>query len=142
MVDSHSKSFFGQNTGIIIKSPSRSVENIFITCIKKKNNGNWEKPTLNEGKTIKISLEEIVMILEVLKRNSESWKSYHSFENEKTPISFNWDGKDKSILWINIGEYKKRLSFSQIFIFKMFMAHLLKEKIEYSTTAKTNFNSE
>ena len=39
MTDIHSKSFFGQNTGMIIKSNSKSEDFIFITCLRKKQDG-------------------------------------------------------------------------------------------------------
>ena len=42
MVDSHLKSFFGQNTGIIVSSFSSSDPFTFIHCFKKKPNGIWE----------------------------------------------------------------------------------------------------
>jgi len=47
MVDSHLKSFFGQNTGIIVSSYSSSDPFTFIHCFKKKPNGIWEKPSSN-----------------------------------------------------------------------------------------------
>ena len=38
MTDNHAVSFFGQKTGIIVTSPSKSDANIFMKCIKKKEN--------------------------------------------------------------------------------------------------------
>ena len=66
MGDTHSKSFFGQNTGLIVSSSSKTDPYFFIRCIKKKPGGSWEKPSSGEGKVVKCSLDEIVMILEVL----------------------------------------------------------------------------
>ena len=139
MVDRHNQSFFGQSSGMSLISSSKSDPFIFIKCIKKKNNGSWEKPSLGEGKTIKCNLDEMVMILEVLKRNRKAWSSYHNFNNSKTSISFKWDENSEDKLYINIASYSKMLSFSQIIILKMLLEHLLKEKIEYATIPNTKY---
>ncbi|MFX0081479.1 MAG: hypothetical protein ACFE94_06985 [Candidatus Hodarchaeota archaeon] len=131
MVDVHSQSFFGQSTGMFIQSSSKSESFIFMKFIKKKNNGTWEKLSNGEGKTIKCGLEEIVMILEVLKKKSNSWSTVHSFKDEKTQISLNWEGDNK--LWFNVGDYPKMLIFTQIEILRLLLTHILEEKIEFST---------
>ena len=133
MTDSHSQSFFGQATGLTIQSSSKNEPYIFVKCIKKKPNGSWEKPSNGEGKTIKLSLEEMVMILKVLKEKLPIWTTYHNFNDSKTQISFKWENDKKTTLWINIGEYPKMLSVPQIEIFKLLLKHLIKEKIEYAT---------
>ena len=133
MTDNHSQSFFGQTTGITINSPSKSENYIFMKCIKKKQDGSWEKPSMGEGKTIKISLEEMVMILKVLKGKLPNWKTFHKFNEKKTQISFKWENETKKSLWINIGEYPKMLGVPQVEIFKLLLKHIIKEKIEYST---------
>ncbi len=139
MVDSHIQSFFGQNTGIIIKTQSRSKNFVFFQCIKKKPNGVWEKPSVSEGKTIKLSLEEVVMILQVLNRKIMNWTNYHSYQNKKTHISFSWEDKDTDILWININDYSKMLNFAQVEILRLLLTHILNEKIIYATSSKKKF---
>lgn len=141
MADRHNQSFFGQSSGMTLISSSKSDPFIFIKCIKKKNNGSWEKPSLGEGKTIKCNLDEIVMILEVLKGNREVWSSYHNFNNSKTSISFKWDEKSQDRIYINIASYSKMLSYSQIIILKMLLKHLLKEKIEYATVPDPKYRA-
>lgn len=136
MVDAHIQSFFGQNTGIIVKTLSRSKPYIFFHFIKKKNNGIWEKPSSNQGKVIKFSLEEIVMILQVLNRNLLNWTNYHTYRDKKTHISFSWEEDNTDILWINIDDYSKMLNFAQTEILRLLMTHLLTEKIIYATTLK------
>ena len=143
MVDTHSKSFFGQHTGMIINSSSKEESFLFIRCLKKKADGIWEKPSQNEGKTIKISLEEIVMILEVLNRRQPNWNSYHTYKDEKTPISFGWEDDQANTLWINIGNYSKMLNFAQIEILKLLLTHILMEKIEFATSSsKSKFEKD
>ena len=136
MVDKHSQSFFGQSTGLTLLSSSKSDSFIFFKCIKKKPDGSWEKPSLGEGKTIKCNLDEIVMILDVLQRNSDSWSSYHNFNDVKTQISFKWEDGAKKKLLIYIGNYSKMLNFSQTEIFRLLLKHILEEKIEFATISK------
>ena len=133
MVDKHSQSFFGQSTGLTIRSSSKTEPFIFLKCIKKKSDGSWEKPSLGEGKTIKCNLDEIVMILDVLNRNRASWTSFHNFNDVKTQISFKWEDDAKQKLLIYIGKYSKMLKFAQIEIFRLLLKHILDEKIEFST---------
>jgi hypothetical protein len=134
MVDRHSQSFFGQSTGLTLVSSSKSEQHIFLKCIKKKSDGSWEKPSLGEGKTIKCNLDEIVMILEVLNRNQDSWSSFHNFNDVKTQISFKWEDQKKQKLLVYIGKYSKMLNFAQTEIFRMLLKHLFEEKIEFATT--------
>ena len=136
MVDKHSQSFFGQSTGLTLLSSSKSDSFIFFKCIKKKADGSWEKPSLGEGKTIKCNLDEIVMILDVLQRNCDSWSSYHNFKDVKTQISFKWEDGAKKKLLIYIGNYSKMLNFSQTEIFRLLLKHILEEKIEFATISK------
>jgi len=136
MVDSHLKSFFGQNTGIIVSSYSSSDPFTFIHCFKKKPNGIWEKPSSKEGKSIKFSLEEIVLILRVLNRQTLNWQSQHNYKDNTTPISFNWEDDEAEVLWINIGKYSKRLNLAQTEILRLLLSHFLEEKIIHSTFPK------
>jgi len=135
MVDKHSQSFFGKSSGLTIQSSSRNEPFIFLKCIKKKGDGIWEKPSKGEGKTIKCSLDEIVMIREVLHKRLENWSTYHNFNDTKTQISFKWENERKERLYINIGSYSKMLTFSQIEILKLLLNHMLSEKIEFATTS-------
>ncbi len=136
MTDTHSQSFFGQSTGLTIQSSSKTESFIFLKCIKKKANGTWEKPSQGEGKTVKCNLDEIIMILQVLKRKIKSWSSFHNFNNVKTQISFQWEEGKEEKVWINIGNYSKMLNFAQIEIFRLLLKHILKEKIEYATSSR------
>ena len=140
MVDKHSQSFFGKSSGLTIQSSSRNEPFIFFKCIKKKQDGSWEKPSKGEGKTIKCSLDEMVMICEVLHKRLDNWSSYHNFNDLKTPISFKWENEKKERLYINIGSYSKMLNFPQIEVFRLLISHILEEKIEHATTS--NFQDE
>jgi len=136
MPDFHSKSFFGQNTGIIVSSSSSSDPFMFIHCFKKKANGVWEKPSFSEGKAVKFSLEEIVMILRVLTHDTQKWQCQHAFKGKETAVSFNWEDINCEVLWINVGKYSKRLNLAQTVILRLLLTHFLDEKIIYSTLQK------
>lgn len=136
MTNTHSQSFFGQSTGLTIQSSSKTEPFIFLKCIKKKGDGTWEKPSKMEGKTVKCNLDEIVMILQVLKRKTKSWSSYHDFNNVKTQILFQWEEGKEEKVWINIGNYSKMLNFAQVEIFRLLLEHILTEKIEYATSPR------
>ncbi len=131
MVEKHNQSFFGQSTGMFIQSSSKSESFIFIQFIKKKGDGSWEKLSKREGKTVKCSLEEIVMILKVLEKQNKAWKTVHSFKDDNTPISIKWEGDQK--IWINVGDYPKMLAIPQIEIMRLLLTHILQEKIEFAT---------
>jgi hypothetical protein len=124
---------------MFIQTSSKSESFIFLRFIKKKNDGTWEKLSNGEGKTIKCGLEEIVMILEVLKKNRKTWSTVHKFKAEKTPISISWEGDTK--IWFNVSDYPKMLSFTQIEVLKMLLAHILEEKIIFSTIPDKNVNN-
>ncbi|MGB5909646.1 MAG: hypothetical protein WBH31_00495 [Promethearchaeia archaeon] len=140
MVDKHSQSFFGQSTGLTLLSSSRSDPYLYFKCIQKKQNGSWEKPSAGEGKTIKCNLDEIIMILQVLKKNEKAWSSFHNFNDSKTQISFKWDEKNDKRLMIRIGKYSKVLNYSQVELLRLLLKHILKEKIEYATTSNFTGN--
>ena len=138
MTDKHSQSFFGQITGLTIQSSSKNEPYIFLTCVKKKTDGSWEKPSLSEGKTIKCSLDEMVMILKVLKHKINSWIGYHTYKEKNTQISFSWEDSKEQQLWISIGDYSKMLGIAQIEIFKLLLKHLIEEKIEFATISNVS----
>lgn len=114
MVDFHTKSFFGLNTAIIVTSPAKTIPYIFIRCIKRNEDQTWEKSAKGEGKTVKISIEEIICILEVLRRNNANWRGYHIFKDDQTEIYVGWmDNDSRQILLIKIGGYEKKTALSK-----------------------------
>ena len=134
MADTHSKSFFGQKTGIIVSSPAKNVPHIFLSCLNRKADGSWEKPSQKEGKTVRLSLEEIICIQEVLNRRSQNWRGYHVFKDEKTEIFVGWDSKAREVLKFKIGNYKKTLKFPNTNFLTKLLGHILDEKIEFATS--------
>lgn len=134
MADAHRKIFFGQNTGMILQSPSMREPDLFLTFFMKKEDGTWEKPSEREGKTLKFSIEEIVMILEVLRGGLAQWSIIHRFKDEQTSIVVKWDDKDPEVVWMLVNKkYRKQFNFAQIQILKLLLEHILQEKIAYST---------
>ena len=60
MADFHTKTFYGQKECIRVTSPSKQVPYVFLSCLYRKDDGFWEKPSEGEGKTVRLSIEEII----------------------------------------------------------------------------------
>lgn len=143
MVDAHDYSFFGQNTGLIVRSRKVTDAFIFLTCVRKKQDGNWEKTSQKEGKTIKVSLEEMVSFLAVFDKKFPSWKGFHRFRGEDTPIELISRDEAKSPFLLKVGPYIKPFTFAQAEIFRMLLQHMIKEKIEHlNGFMRTNENDQ
>ncbi|MDX1798718.1 MAG: hypothetical protein R3255_08720 [Candidatus Lokiarchaeia archaeon] len=115
-------------------SPSKQVPYIFLSFINRKEDGSWEKSTEGEGKTVRLSIEEIICILEVLHRRSANWRGYHIFKERKTEIYVGWEDESRQVLQVKVGEYKKKLRFPNINFLTLMLSHILSEKIEYATS--------
>ncbi len=134
MTNSHTQNFFGQKTGLIFSTNKKEESFMFIRCLKKKKNGEWQK--FNESKVVKISLLETISILDVLNGKRKIWNTFHSFNNTKTPISFAWDEYDSELLWINIDDYSRPLNYPETELLKRLIKHIVNEKIEFATIRK------
>jgi len=138
MVEYHNKAFFGSQVGMFFDSSSWTNPFFFLKFIRKRENGSWEKTSLKEGKSIKFSLEEIALILRVLKKEVLSWKTVHVFEDNSTHISFNWDTSNNEKFHVNGGKYHKMLNYSEVVVFKALLEHVFEEKIANSTVNSKN----
>lgn len=134
MADFHTKTFYGQKRSVRVTSPSKQVPYIFLSCLNRKNDGSWEKPSEGEGKTVRLSIEEIICILEVLYRRSANWRGYHVFKERKTEIYVGWEDESRQVLRVKIGEYVKKLRFPNLNFMTLLLDHILKEKIEFATS--------
>ncbi|MHA2035207.1 MAG: hypothetical protein ACW972_09175 [Promethearchaeota archaeon] len=134
MADFHTKTFYGQKSSLVISSPAKLVPYIFLSCINRKEDGTWESTTKGEGKTVKLSIEEIICILEVLYRRSANWRGYHVFKERKTEIYAGWEDESRQVLLIRIGTYTKKLRFPNLNLLTLMLEHLLSEKIEFATS--------
>jgi len=129
-MDKHNISFFGKTSGMLVSTAGMKEPWLFIRMIKQKESGTWEKPSQQEGKLIRFSLEEQCMILNVLNHYMEEISGFHTFKDSKTAFSFKW--KDE-MLWINIGDYSKPLTAAQVDYFRRIMEHIVEEKIANAT---------
>ena len=134
MADFHTKTIYGQKSSLIITSPAKMVPYIFLSCIKRKNDGTWEKTTKGEGKTVKLSIEEIICILEVLNRRSANWRGYHVFKDRKTEIYVGWEDESRQVLQVRIADYIKKVRFPNLNFMTLMLDHILQEKIEFATS--------
>ena len=136
MTDYHTKTFYGQKSSLALSSPSKSVPYIFLSIFNRREDGSWEKLAEGEGKTVKISMEEIICILEVLKKKSANWRGFHVFKERKTEIYVGWEKEARDIIQIKIGEHLKKLRFPNLNFFTLMLEHILNEKIEFATSGK------
>ena len=83
-----------------------------------------------------MSLEEMVLMLQVLNLKRKSWSITHYYKNKVTSIHFSWENGDSEYLWINIGDYSKMLNSAQVEILRLLLAHMIDEKVIYSTQPK------
>ena len=134
MADFHTKTIYGQKSSLIITSPAKMVPYIFLSCIKRKDDGIWEKTTKGEGKTVKLSIEEIICILEVLNRRSANWRGYHVFKDRKTEIYVGWEDESRQVLQVRIADYIKKVRFPNLNFMTLMLDHILQEKIEFATS--------
>lgn len=134
MADFHTKTIYGQKSSIIITSPTKMVPYIFLSCINRKEDGTWESSSKGEGKTVKISIEEIICILEVLNRKSANWRGYHLFKDRQTEIYVGWEDETRQVLTIKIGDYIKKIRFPNLNLMTLLLEHILSEKIEFATS--------
>lgn len=133
MVNNHSKSFFGEKTILTVQSNSKEDSFIFFKILGKNADGVWKKPTSGEGKSIKCTLEEIVLILQVLKHEIKEWSNYHLYNDKKAQILFQL--VLDNLVTVQIDNYSIKLKYEQIEILKLLLKHLLKEKIIYATSS-------
>jgi len=134
MADYHTKTFFGQKKAVILTSPAKTVPYIFLSCITKKQDGIWESLSSQEGKTVKMSIEEIICILEVLNKKSANWRGTHVFKERKTEIYVGWESEAREVIRIKIGDYVKKLRFPSLNLFILMLEHILSEKVEFATS--------
>jgi hypothetical protein len=133
MADYHTKTFYGRNSSVKIVSPSKMVPYIFLSCMKRKDNGEWEDLNKKNGRTVRISIEEIICILEVLNRKSANWRGYHIYKDRKTEIYVGWEDESRQILLIQIEDFLKKLRFPNTSFMTLLLDHILTEKIEFAT---------
>ncbi len=137
MTQTHNYSFFGQKTGMILQSSSTTDPFVFFKFLKRTSNGDWEKLSKGQGKSIKFSLEEVVLILQIVNHTIPSWSTVHKFKGTSTSISFEWHQESEKnsgkTLWVKMGQYSKMLNTAQCEILRLLLAHILQEKIEFAT---------
>ncbi len=134
-MQTHRYSFFGQKTAMIFQSGDWSDPWSFLTFIKKRDAGSWEK--LAEGKTIKLSLPEIVALRAVVAGEKPEWKTFHKSNGTGTPISArlesNKEDRGNFSVLINAGDYLRPVTYPETVILEKLLAHVFEEKIAHAT---------
>ncbi|MHA1734265.1 MAG: hypothetical protein ACTSU5_20190 [Promethearchaeota archaeon] len=150
-VDRHDISFFGQKTALILTSTSRSEAFVFARFLRKKYDGTWEKPSRKEGLVVKLNLLELVAVRDVLTRERLAWRTFHTFKQNKTPISVQWNsanegasggvpGREADFVWFNAGDYSRPTRYPETALLREVLVHLVKEKVEFATKSITEAN--
>ncbi|TXT61771.1 MAG: hypothetical protein BAJALOKI2v1_10041 [Promethearchaeota archaeon] len=135
MVNTHNKTFFGINSALLIRSDSKKNPYIFLKAFKKKQDESWEKPSAGEGKTIKISLEEMINLIHVLNQDRSSWTTQHDFQERQTEIVFEWIPEE--VLNLQMDQYSIQLEKVQVELLQMLLEHILEEKIINATSTES-----
>ncbi len=134
-MQTHRYSFFGQKTAVIFQSGDWIDPHVFLTFIKKRDGGAWEK--LAVGKTVKLSLPEVVALRDVVAGTKPEWKTYHKSNGAGTPISARLEsGKDdrgSSTVLLSAGEYLRPIAYPETTILEKILDHVFEEKIAHAT---------
>ncbi|MHA1522726.1 MAG: hypothetical protein ACTSRK_21390 [Promethearchaeota archaeon] len=138
-MDHHNYSFFGQKSAIILDSAKPSEPFIFLRFLKKLPEGRWEKPSLGEGKNLKINLLEITEMLRVLNTTNSEWSTVHRFQDIQTSIKMTHQGQKVQFF---ITGYAKPLMPAEVRIFTDLLNHIYHEKIEKATGRDPKYTPE
>ena len=134
MVDFHNKTFFGQDSALIVQSSTRKDPATFFKFFQKKQDGAWERPSEGEGLTAKFAMRELVFILRVLSRETEDWTAMHQFQDKTT--NFHLRRTSDNTLRFNAQSYTVELDYGQADILRMLLKHILEEKIIHATSSE------
>jgi len=126
----HNLSLFGQKTGMLLDSAKAADPFLYLRLIRKKADGTWEKPSLNEGKAVKFNLLELCALTRLLHQPTAKWTTVHKHQAETTSIVV--DKTATACSW-KIGEYVKTLAENEIDLLGRLLDHILTEKIEHAT---------
>lgn len=127
----HRKAFFGASTGLLIEC--KNTEDVcFLTFIKKKADGTWEKTT--EGRVTAFSWSEMLGILKLLRKEIKEFRAYHKPKSgDGYNIQAYWD---KDTFLIGVPGYLKPFTENpekgrfEVTEFMTFWEHITQEKIE------------
>nr|WP_147664642.1 hypothetical protein [Candidatus Prometheoarchaeum syntrophicum]QEE17756.1 hypothetical protein DSAG12_03594 [Candidatus Prometheoarchaeum syntrophicum] len=129
----HNYSFFGQKTGLLLDSAEIDQPCLYLRFLKKKPDGSWEKPSLGQGKNIKLNLLEMIAILRIFRTQNTKWSTVHKFGEDTTSITVE---NKNTIISFMISGYAKQLKFPESNLFTDLLDHIYHEKIIHATGSK------
>ena len=135
-MERHQRSFFGQKVGMIFDSANWDHEYAYLTFVRKKNDGTWEKPSNGEGKRVKLNMGELIMVIKVLEGSLDRWSTVHSFKEQRSSISCSKNPSKQGEIWINVDKYAKNLRSPESDILQMILNHIIAEKIANATVPR------
>ena len=80
----------GQNSRIIVGNPPHNKNYIYICFLKRKTDSFWEDITKAEGVIVKLWLEDLKRIINLLKGQTKRFTL--KYKKEIYEIYFNWEG--------------------------------------------------
>ncbi len=131
----HNYSFFGQKTGLLLDSAEINQPCLYLRFLKKNQDGSWDKPSLGQGKNIKLNLLEMIAILRIFRTENSKWSTVHKFGEDTTSITV--ENKNKIISFM-ISGYAKQLKFPESILFTDLLDYIYQEKLIYATGSKVN----
>ena len=131
----HNYSFFGQKTGLLLDSAEINQPCLYLRFLKKNPDGSWDKPSLGQGKNIKLNLLEMIAILRIFRTENSKWSTVHKFGEDITSITV--ENKNNVISFM-ISGYAKQLKFPESELFTDLLDHIYHEKIINATISKLN----
>ena len=134
----HRYSFFGQKTGILFDSAQDSQPFVYFRFLKILPNGNWEKPSLGEGKNIKFNLLELLELLSVLQQPDRKWSTVHKFQNDVTSITI--ESKNGTTQFI-VSSYSKQIKYPERKLMFDLLKHVYEEELINATGVDINKSS-
>ncbi len=138
-MERHNQSFFGQKTAILFDSGASNDSYSYFRFIKK-NDAGWERPSENGGKAIKLSIQELICILDVLNGEKESWNTVHKYNSETTSLSFACENRTQYSFKFSVSSgsngYVKQIIYPESKFLRILLDHIIKEKIENATGYK------
>jgi hypothetical protein len=133
MCEMHEFSFFGQKAAIIFSSGKYDGP-IFFHFLKKKENGDWEKPSLKEGIVFTLGILEIKKLLDHIQYKSIGDLTYvHAYKGNTNTLKIKIDYSDAMKISFMVGDHAKPLMYPESAVFEDLLRHIYKEKLEIGT---------
>ena len=133
MVENHEMSFFGQKSALILGSGKYDGP-LFLHMLKKKNETDWEKSSLNEGVRFSLNLLEIKKLLDSVQYRVQTELLFtHKYKNETKTLKIKIETTTELHLTFMMGSHVKPIVYPESAIFEDLLKHIYEEKLHLGT---------